>query len=143
MPKGVAQLLPIVLLLLFAYIVLIRLPRKRAREVTMLQSTLTAGDQVMLTSGIFGRVQALADDKIEVEISPGVVVTVHRGAIGKIVREDPDDPTDSDDADSDDEGWLSTEVESAGPSQGATREADPAALAERSDSDGEPNRGAV
>jgi preprotein translocase subunit YajC len=137
-PKGVAQLLPIVLLLLFAYIVLIRLPRRRAREVTMLQSTLTAGDQVMLTSGIFGRVQAMADDKIEVEISPGVVVTVHRGAIGKIVREDPDDG-----ADSDDEGWLSTEAESAGPPQGATREPDPAALAERSDSDGEPNRGAV
>jgi preprotein translocase subunit YajC len=132
-------LLPIVLLLLFAYIVLIRLPRKRAREVTMLQSTLTAGDQVMLTSGIFGRVQAMADgDKIEVEISPSVVVTVHRGAIGKIVREDPDDV-----AVSEDEGWLSTEVEADGPSQGATREPDPAALADQSDSDGEPNRGAV
>jgi preprotein translocase subunit YajC len=137
-PKGVAQLLPIVLLLLFAYIVLIRLPRRRAREVTMLQSTLTAGDQVMLTSGIFGRVEAMADDKIHVEISPGVVVTVHRGAIGKIVRDDPpDDDTDSGDADR-----LATENEAAGSPQVATRDPDASALVERSDPDGEPNRGA-
>ena len=138
MPKGVAQLLPIVLLLLFAYVVLFRVPRKRAREVSTLQSTLTDGDQVMLTSGIFGRVEAIADDKIDVEISPGVVITVHRGAIGKIVREDADD--DLADPDSDDE--LSTSLDPTDPDAEATPDPRTAALGERSDSDGEPNRGA-
>jgi preprotein translocase subunit YajC len=137
-PKGVAQLLPIVLLLLFAYVVLFRVPRKRAREVSMLQSTLTDGDQVMLTSGIFGRVEAIIDDKIDVEISPGVVITVHRGAIGKIVREEVDD--DLEDPDPEDQDSTSLDL----PGSDARPAPDPgtAALGERSDSDGEPNRGA-
>jgi preprotein translocase subunit YajC len=79
-----------VLLLVFAYILLFRLPRKRAREVSQLQAALSVGDQVMLTSGIFGRVEAMLEDKIDVEIAPDVVVTVHRGAIGKIVRDERD-----------------------------------------------------
>ena len=102
--QGVAQLLPILILGVLAYLLVIRPSRKRAREVATLQSTLSVGDEVMLTSGIFGRVDALStvrDDnpaisdtmpagdavgeKVAVEISPGVVITVHRGAIGKIV----------------------------------------------------------
>lgn len=138
MPKGVAQLLPIVLLLLFAYVVLFRVPRRRAREVSMLQSTLTDGDQVMLTSGIFGRVEAIIDDKIDVEISPGVVITVHRGAIGKIVREDVDDDLE----DSDPEDQDPTSLDLAGPDARPAPDPETAALGERSDSDGEPNRGA-
>jgi preprotein translocase subunit YajC len=137
-PKGVAQLLPIVLLLLFAYVVLFRVPRRRAREVSILQSTLTDGDQVMLTSGIFGRVEAIIDDKIDVEISPGVVITVHRGAIGKIVREDADDDLE----DSDPEDQDATSLDPTDPDVGSAPDTRTAALGERSDSDGEPNRGA-
>jgi preprotein translocase subunit YajC len=93
--QGVAQLVPIVVLLVLAYMLLVRIPRKRAREVAQLQAALSVGDQVMLTSGIFARVQAMADEKIDVEISPGVVVTVHQGAIGQIVRDPGDDATDA------------------------------------------------
>jgi preprotein translocase subunit YajC len=84
---GVAKALPLVLLLLFAYVLLIRAPRKRAQETAALQSRLSPGDDVMLTSGIFGQVRTVLDDVFTVEISPGVVVRVHRGAIGTIVHD--------------------------------------------------------
>ena len=86
---SVANALPIVVLMLLAYLVYLRPARKRAQEVSAMQQSLSAGDDVMLTSGIFGRVQSvLGDDDatVTVEISPGVVVTVHRGAIGRIVH---------------------------------------------------------
>jgi preprotein translocase subunit YajC len=84
---GVAKALPLVLLLLFAYVLLVRAPRKRAQETAALQSRLSPGDDVMLTSGIFGQVRTVLDDAFTVEISPGVVVRVHRGAIGTIVHD--------------------------------------------------------
>jgi preprotein translocase subunit YajC len=89
--QGAGQLLPLVVILILAYVLMIRLPRKRARQVAQLHAALSVGDQVMLTSGIFARVQAIVDEKVDVEIAPGVVVTVHQGAIGQIVRDQADD----------------------------------------------------
>jgi preprotein translocase subunit YajC len=94
--NGVGPLLPLVLLLVVGYLLLVRLPRKRAREVSELQAALNIGDQIMLTSGIFGRVDAMVEEKVDVEISPGVVITVHRGAVGKIVRDVTDDAPEDD-----------------------------------------------
>jgi preprotein translocase subunit YajC len=104
--QGAAQLLPVVVILILAYLLMVRLPRKRARQVAELQAALSVGDQVMLTSGIFARVQAVVDEKVDVEIAPGVVVTVHQGAIGQIVR----DRTADDDADLDDAEPLSPDA---------------------------------
>jgi len=85
----VANLLLIVVFVVFAYVVLIRPARKRARAVTALQEALSAGDRIMLTSGIFGRVVNIDGDSVHVEVAPGVVLTAHRGAVGKIVTDIP------------------------------------------------------
>ena len=45
----------------------------------------------MTTSGIFGRIVELGDDDLRLEIAPGTVVRVARGAIGAASR-----PTDAD-----------------------------------------------
>lgn len=89
---SVGSLVTFLLLGGVAYFLLIRPVRKRARDAQTLQTALSAGDEVMLTSGFFGRVTAMGpEDRIDVELSPGVVVTVHRGAIGKIIRDVPAD----------------------------------------------------
>ncbi|MDX6319190.1 MAG: preprotein translocase subunit YajC [Nocardioidaceae bacterium] len=127
--QGAAQLLPVVVILILAYLLMVRLPRKRAREVARLQAALSVGDQVMLTSGIFARVRAIVDEKIDVEIAPEVVVTVHQGAIGQIVR---DRTADDDDVDGveplstdaghvpseSDSGATGYDVDGAGPADG-------------------------
>lgn len=86
-----AGLLPIFILLVFAYLLLIRPARKRAHEVSRLQSALSRGDRVMLNSGIFGTVTDVVDEEVGLEVSSGVVLRVHRGAIGKIIHDEPAD----------------------------------------------------
>lgn len=93
--NDLAGLLPLAILLVFGYLLFIRPARKRAQEVSALQNALSTGDEVMLTSGIFATVVDVLDDQVRVEVAPTVVLTVHRGAIGKIIR---DVPAEADDA---------------------------------------------
>lgn len=83
----VAGLLPLVVLVVLAYFLLIRPTRRRARETAALQAALSPGDQVMLTSGIFGSVVAIEGESLRIEVAPDVVLTAHRGAVGKIVTD--------------------------------------------------------
>jgi preprotein translocase subunit YajC len=108
--ESLGAVLPLVLLAALGYFLLIRPTRRRAQEVSAIQNALGVDAEVMLTSGIFGRVAAIEDEHVLVEISPGVVVRVHRGAIGKIVTpagqpdeavEPVDEPRDSDASDPD------------------------------------------
>ncbi len=125
MPQTVVNLLPIVVLLVFAYLLFIRPARRRAQQVNELQAALSPGDEIMLTSGIFGRVQAVDGEKVLVEVAPDVVVTIHRGAVGKIVHDVPaepggssqtDEPGESSAADdsTDDTDWPDTSSRGAG-----------------------------
>ncbi|UPK76950.1 preprotein translocase subunit YajC [Nocardioidaceae bacterium SCSIO 66511] len=81
-------LLPFVLLALVFWFLVFRPARKRQREAAQTQSSLEVGARIMLTSGIFGEVVAVHDAEIEVEISPGTVITAHRQAVGRVIPED-------------------------------------------------------
>jgi preprotein translocase subunit YajC len=85
--EQLGSLVPLVLIVAAAYLLLIRPARKRAQDVNNLQRSLTVGADVMLTSGIFGSVVGIDDDKVGVQVADGVVLTVHRGAIAKVVSE--------------------------------------------------------
>src|SRR5687768_3446951 len=77
---------------------MIRPAQRRQRETLRMQSAIEPGDEVMLTSGIFGTVTAIVDDRFEVEIAPGVTVEIARGAVGTVVTkaELSDEPERSD-----------------------------------------------
>ncbi len=77
--------LPLVLLILVGYLLLIRPARKRARATAQLQSALSPGDEVMLSSGLFATVVDVTDEVATVELGPGTVVRVHRGAVTQII----------------------------------------------------------
>jgi preprotein translocase subunit YajC len=102
--EGIVSLLPLVAIALLFWLLIIRPASKRQKDQARMQSAVTVGEQVMLTSGIFGTVTAMDDDKLSLEIAPGVVVSVARGAVGSVVRrEEPEEardeePTDGDEA---------------------------------------------
>ena len=87
---------PFVLILLFFWLFLIRPQQRRAREVASMQAAIKVGDKVMLTSGIFGTVVQLDDERASVELAPGARVEVMRAAIAKV-----DAPTAAGNADRD------------------------------------------
>jgi preprotein translocase subunit YajC len=81
-------------LLAVAFFVFIVLPQRRKMAAfAEMQSRLVEGDDVILTSGIYGTIVALGDEQVDVEIAPEVVVRVARVAIGqvRVMSDDEDD----------------------------------------------------
>jgi preprotein translocase subunit YajC len=91
----VEQFFPLILLAL-AFVLLIFLPARQRRKLQQkaqeLQNSLTVGTAVMTTSGLHGTVAGLGDTTVDLEISPGVVVTFARQAVLE-VRRPVDTPT--------------------------------------------------
>jgi preprotein translocase subunit YajC len=80
------SLLPLVAIALLFWLLIIRPNSRRQKEITRMQEALALGDEVMLTSGIFGRVSSLEAERLQVQVADGVVITVARGAIASVVR---------------------------------------------------------
>jgi preprotein translocase subunit YajC len=67
------------------WLVMIRPAQTRQRAMAHMQGGIAAGDEVMLTSGIFGVVRALDEENVHVEVADGVSLKVVRAAVGKVV----------------------------------------------------------
>jgi preprotein translocase subunit YajC len=80
-----ATLLPLVLLAAVFYFLIVRPAKRRQAEQRATVSQLEPGRQVMTTGGLFGTVTAIIDDRVEIEIAPGVRVRYLAGAISKVV----------------------------------------------------------
>lgn len=69
------------------YLLLWRPQQRRMSMVRALQSQLEQGNDVLTTSGIYGQIVRLGADDADLEIAPGTVIRVARGAIGQVVTE--------------------------------------------------------
>lgn len=80
------QLLLFVPLIAIFYFLLIRPQQKRAQEHKDLVANIRRGDQVVLASGILGKVKNAKDGEtdIDVEIAPGTVVKVIRSTVSGV-----------------------------------------------------------
>lgn len=85
--KELAPWLWIAALAVIFWLLIIRPASRRQKQAVELQSALTVGDDVVLTSGIFGTIVGVTDDYLEVSIAAGVDIHVVRGAIAS-VRQD-------------------------------------------------------
>jgi preprotein translocase subunit YajC len=83
--NNLLQLLPLVAIALLFWLILIRPAQRRQRALGQLQRAVAVGDEVMLTSGIYGTVRTLEDDTLSLEVAEGVTVRVVRGAVGSVV----------------------------------------------------------
>jgi len=77
-------------ILLFAvgYMFLIRPRTQRRQRALQANKQISVGDKVMLSSGIFGTVEGFVGDHARIEIAPGLVIEVVRGAVSQRI-EDP------------------------------------------------------
>ncbi|HLI54460.1 MAG TPA: preprotein translocase subunit YajC, partial [Acidimicrobiales bacterium] len=79
--SSVAPLLVIVAIFAVVYFLFIRPRSQRLRQQQGAARQLSIGDEVMTAGGIYGRIVAMDDDAVEVEVSPGVVMTFTRRAV--------------------------------------------------------------
>ena len=62
------------------YFLLWRPQQRRMMAARALQSALDENDEVMTTSGMYGRITRLGDDDVDIEIAPGTVIRIARAA---------------------------------------------------------------
>ena len=84
----IVGLLPLLLIVVAVYFLLLRPRQRQMRQQKALQSSLEVGDEVMLTSGVYGFITGFeqGSDVVWVEIDDDVQIRVSRAAIsGKVV----------------------------------------------------------
>lgn len=80
------QMVPLVAMVAIFYFLILRPQQKREKTRQGFISALKRGDEVITSSGMFGRVEGLTDQFITLEIADGVRVKVLRTAIMSSVQ---------------------------------------------------------
>lgn len=81
--------LPIIAVMVVFYFLLIRPQQQRLKQHQKILSELKKGDTVVTSGGFIGKVKALGDVDVSVEIAPNVVVKVVRATISEVRNETP------------------------------------------------------
>ncbi|WP_237216671.1 preprotein translocase subunit YajC [Falsiroseomonas oryziterrae] len=86
----IMQLLPLILIFAVFYFLLIRPQQKKLKEHRAMLQALKRSDKVITGGGIVGTITKVRDDsdEIEVEIAPNVRITVLRGTISSVLRQE-------------------------------------------------------
>ena len=79
--------IPLILIFVIFYFFLIRPQQKKAKEHKQMVEALRRNDNVLLQSGIFGKVVKVKDDdeEIEIEIAKDVKVRVLRSSVASVI----------------------------------------------------------
>jgi preprotein translocase subunit YajC len=84
-PSAWMQMLPLVLIFVVFYFLLIRPQTKKAKEHREMVAKLAAGDEVVTSGGILGRVSEAGETFVTVEIASGVAVRVQRAQVSQLM----------------------------------------------------------
>ena len=107
-----AILIYLVILVAAFYFLIVRPQRRNAMIRRQLLNAVQVGDEIVTTGGVYGTVVAIDDDTLDVEIAPGVVVKLARGAVGARITpeseydddEEYEDEDDAEDVEDDEDG---------------------------------------
>jgi len=84
-PSALTSLLPLVLIFVVFYFLLIRPQTKRAKEHKAMVAALSAGDEVVTSGGMLGRITEVGDQFLTVEVAEGVRVKVQRHTVASVL----------------------------------------------------------
>ena len=77
--------LPLILIFVVFYFLLIRPQQKRQKEHRAMVEGLQNGDEVVTAGGVLGKVTAVGDQFVSVEVANGVVLRVQRHTVGSVL----------------------------------------------------------
>ena len=85
-PSMLASFIPLILIFLIFYFLLIRPQQKKQKEHKVLLASIQRGDEILSSGGILGKVIKVDNDKLTVEISKGVNVTIIRSTVADVIK---------------------------------------------------------
>jgi len=95
-PGPLVNLMPIALMFIILYFLMIRPQQKRAREHETMVQSLKRGDDIVTNGGMHGRIQAIADKILTVEVAPNVRIRFDRDQVASVLRASRPDDRDKD-----------------------------------------------
>jgi preprotein translocase subunit YajC len=84
-PSPVMTILPFILIFIIMYFLVIRPQQKKTKDHQAMLNKLKKNDEVMTAGGIYGKVVALADNVVTLEVAPNVRIRVHRPQISAVL----------------------------------------------------------
>lgn len=88
-PSPIVNLLPLLLIFVVFYFLLIRPQQTKAKEHSAMLANLKRNDDVLTSGGIYGKVIALSERVVTLEIAPKVQVKVERQQIAALAKTAP------------------------------------------------------
>jgi preprotein translocase subunit YajC len=85
MMSSLTSMLPLVLMFVVLYFVMIRPQMKRQKETRAMLDALAKGDDVATAGGVVGRISAMGDQFLTLEVSNGVEIKVQRSAVVQVL----------------------------------------------------------
>lgn len=82
---GFSSLIPIILMFVIFYFLLIRPQQKKSKEHREMINRLKKGDRVITSGGLHGRITAVNDTTMTVEIADKVRVKIARGNVAQLL----------------------------------------------------------
>jgi preprotein translocase subunit YajC len=80
----IAQLLPLILIIVVFWFLIIRPQSKRLKAHQDMIANLKRGDVVVTSGGLIGKIKSLQDDEVRVELNPNNEVRVVRSTIAEV-----------------------------------------------------------
>ena len=88
-PSPLIQFAPLALIFVVFYFLLIRPQQQRAKELRTMIDNLKRNDEVIMVGGLYGKVVALNDKVLTLEIAPNVRVRVERAQVSSLAKSGP------------------------------------------------------
>ncbi len=85
-PSQLISFVPLILVFVIFYFLLIRPQQKKSKEHRDMLEKLKKNDEVVTSGGIYGKVVALTDSVVTLEVAPNVRIRVHRPQISEIIK---------------------------------------------------------
>ncbi len=82
---GLMSFIPLILLFEVLYFIMIRPQMKRQKETKAMLEALAAGDEVITAGGILGKVTAVKDQYVTLELVPGTEVQMQKNAVTSVL----------------------------------------------------------
>lgn len=85
--SALMNLVPLVFMFAIFYFLLIRPQQKKAKEHRALLDSLKKGDQVITAGGMHGKVTAIDENVVTMEIATGVNVKINKGFVASLKKD--------------------------------------------------------
>ena len=83
---GLMSFVPFIIIFILFYFMLIRPQMKQAKEHKELLSELKKGDEIMLASGILGKIEKVSDNFVLLEISDNTQIKVQKNSVQAVLN---------------------------------------------------------